>query len=321
MSKEQKEAVALILILTACIVSACLMLIVKPRVGALSDNRESLKRIEGEISKKRGRSRRLLKDTEKMGKLEAEVKENASGLFAGLDVGDLSRVVNIIMALNFPSMRLTYEGDKPSVLPGNRYSELTNEFMIIDGDFHDLVKFISVLETSNPGIRVTNIEMKSADRSGDGSGLVTVGIGVSMVGMYESDDVGVPRDWEPDIEPLYNPTNLRNPFGPPGRVAVESPRMGIRVQAFKLMVTGKTSDSLLIRSLMDDTTKARECIVGKLMPVFEPAKVRLEKIAKGYFVVRCEDGKRFKIFVRQKDETRGGTIIERGTIKSVDEEK
>ncbi len=230
-------------------------------------------------------------------------------------VGDLSKVVNTIMKSEFRNLKSNYLGDRAELLPGGRYNELVNELQLKDCDFHEAVRFISALETSNPGTRITNIEIDSAGTHSGRLGMVAVGLEVKMMGMYQGD--GIDADWQPVSAIAYDPGHRRNPFGESGLNLVVDPDMAFRDKVYNLKVTMDTGDSLWIKDTTQEKRGARECMLKKHMPVFEPEKIHLMKIHEDYFIVRRDDGKLFKLIIRQYNETIHGEVREHGTIKEL----
>ncbi len=315
MSKEQKEAIALIFILTAIVVAACVMLIIRPKLQDAAENKETLKKLTADLDKERAQSKQLLDFTEKGDRLRTLIEENEAGLFGGITVGDLSKVVNTIMKSEFRNLKSNYLGDRAELLPGGRYNELVNELQLKDCDFHEAVRFISALETSNPGIRITNIEIDSTGTHSGRLGMVAVGLEVKMMGMYQGD--GIDADWQPVSAIAYDPGHRRNPFGESGLNLVVDPDMAFRDKVYNLKVTMDTGDSLWIKDTTQEKRGARECMLKNCMPVFRPEKIRLMKIHEDYFIVRRDDGKLFKLIIRQYNETIHGEIREHGTIKEL----
>lgn len=318
MKKEQKEAIALIFIITAIIISACVMLVVKPRMKSIAEIKTTMKKVNADIDKQRKKSRTLLELTLKKDQFISTIAANEAGLFTGITVGDLSRVVNTVLKNGYRNLKINYLGDRAEVLPGGRYNELTNELKIQNCDFHEAVKFISALETSNPGLRVTNLQIENAAVKSEGDGTVSVGIEVRLMGMHEGG--GIPAEWEPPKTPAYEPAGMRNPFGI-GLGHQVDPEQTFKDKAYALKITMNTADSVWVKDTTQKDSGARECLLKKNMPVFEPVKVRLVSIHEDYFTVQRDDGKSFKLVIRQANETVGSEVYERGTIRDVIEVK
>jgi len=319
MSKEQKEVITLIFILTAIVVSACIMLVIMPKLKDVAGMKKSLKQVNIDIDKERTHSKQLLELSEKKDELIASIEANETGLFGGIMVGDLSKVVNTIVRSDFRDVRLNSLGDNAEVLPGGSYNELVNELTIKDCDFHEAIRFISTLENANPGIRISNIEINDGHSRVEELGKVTVGLEVRMVGLHDGE--GIELDWVPQSNAGYQPGDIRNPFGPSGMKAVVDPEQAFKDKAYSIKITMNTGDSVWVKDMSDEDRGARECLIKKYMPVFRPAKVRLMKIHEDYFIVQRDDGKVFKFHVREMNETISGKIRERGTIKEVEELK
>jgi hypothetical protein len=259
----------------------------------------------------------LLTLTQDKENLEVSVAQSEAGLFGGITVGDLSRVVNAIVKAKYPHLKVNYLGDQAEILPGKRYSELSNEFTVAGASYHDVMGFIGALETANPGIRVTNLDIATGTSRSEKPGTVTAGIQVKLVGMYEGS--GIPQEWSPENDSPYDSSGLRNPFGLPGSELTIDPEQAFKEKAFNIRVTMNTGDSLWIKDISKENSGARECLLRKLMPVFAPQKVRLYRIAEDYFIVVREDDKKvFKLVMRQNiAETTSGDEYERGDIKAV----
>jgi hypothetical protein len=315
MTKEQKETVAFIFILTAIVVSACIMLIVRPKLKDAAEDKETLKKITADLDKERAQSKQLLEFTEKEDRLRALINDNEAGLFGGITVGDLSKVVNTIVKSRFQNLKLDYLGDRAELLPGGRYNELVNELQLKNCDFHEAVRFVCAIETSNPGIRITNMEIDSAGVQSSPPGTVAMGLEVKMMGMHQGD--GVDAGWRPEADIAYQPGNRRNPFGKSGVNLIVDPDQVFRERVYGIKVTMNTGDSLWIKDMTQDRRGARECMLKRYMPIFEPAKIRLTKISEDYFTVRRDDGKQFKLIIRQYNEMIHGEVRERGTIKEL----
>ena len=319
MSKEQKEVITLIFILTAIVVSACIMLVIRPKLKEVAGIKNSLKQINIDIDKERTHSKQLLDLSEKKDGLIASIEANEAGLFGGIMVGDLSKVVNTIVRSDFQDVRLNSLGDNAEVLPGGSYNALVNELTLNGCDFHEVVRFISTLENANPGIRISNIEIDGGYTRAEELGKVTVGLEVRMVGLHDGE--GIELDWAPKSNGGYKPGDIRNPFGPSGMKAVVDPEQAFKDNAYNIKVTMNTGDSVWVKDMSDEDRGARECLIKKYMPVFMPAKVRLMNIHEDYFIIRRDDGKVFKLHIRVMNETINGKIRERGTIKEVEELK
>ena len=314
MNKEQKETIALIIIILSIIVAAFVMLVLKPKMKDISEVKKSIKKVNADIEKQRGHSKQLIDFNTKKEEFGNSISENESGLFGGITVGDLSEVVSTVVNSNFKDLKLTYLGDRAEVLPGSRYNELTNEIKIQNCDFHEVVRLISALEISNPGLRITNVAIEGAGVKPEGDGSVTAGMEIKFVGLHVGE--GIPSAWEPPKAPAYDPGEQRNPFGLGSRTKID-PEQEFKTKAMNIKVTMNTSDSIWAKDTTIPESGARECLIKKNMPVFEPVKVRLISINEDYFVVRREDGKTFKIIIRQSNETIGGKIYERGTVSQV----
>jgi hypothetical protein len=318
MSKEKKEAIALIIVATVICIVIFVMLVIKPRLNDIAEKRKAIKKITVEIDKQKKQSRQLIELASKKEKMETSISAAESGLFGGISIGDLSRTVNTVVKTGFKSMKLNYLGDRAELLPVERYTEISNELKIQNCEFYEAVRFIGVLETSNPGMRITNLAMESASVNSEANGMVTIGIEVKLMGMHEG--TGVPAEWAPPKTPGYEPTGIRNPFGT-GGTSIIDPEQEFKDRANNIKVTMNTADSIWVKDTSQPNSGARECLLKKSMPVFEPVKVRLIDIQENYFVVKRDDGKSFKLMVRQAKETSGGQTYERGTIREVIEIK
>ena len=74
--------------------------------------------------------------------------------------------------------------------------------------------------------------------------------------------------------------------------------------------------------MADEESGARECLRGRLMPVFEPQKVRLLRISEDSFIVRREEDKKvFRLKIRNRIEKINGREFQRGTIEDVNDFK
>jgi hypothetical protein len=297
------------------------MLIIRPKMKHVAENKKTLATVNEDIEKQRKHSKMLLTLTQDKEDLEAAVAQSEAGLFGGITVGDLSRVVNTIVKTRYPQLKVNYLGDQAEILPGKRYSELSNEFTVAGASYHNVLGFIGALETANPGLRVTNVDIATGTSRSEKPGSVTAGIQVKLVGMFEGN--GIPQEWSPESDTPYDSSGLRNPFGLPGSELVIDPEQAFKEKAFNIRVTMNTGDSLWIKDISKENSGARECLLRKLMPVFEPQKVRLYKIAEDYFIVVREDDKKvFKLVMRQNiGDTTAGDEYERGDIKAVIELK
>ena len=314
MNKEQKETIALIVIIISIIIAACVMLVIKPKIREIGEIKKSIRKVNSDIEKQRKHSKQLIELNTKKETCENNISANESNLFGGITVGDLSEVISTVARSNFSDLKLNYLGDRAEVLPGGIYNELTNEVKIQTCDFHEVVKFISALEMSNQGLRITNIELESASSKPEGDGNIIAGMEIKLLGLH--DGKGIPSEWEPPKTPAYYPGEQRNPFGEGGIKKVD-PELEFKTKAKNIKVTMITSDSIWVKDLSVPNSGARECLVKKIIPVFEPRKIRLLSINEDYFIIRRDDGKIFKMIVRQANETIGNTLYERGTISEV----
>ena len=156
--------------------------------------------------------------------------------------------------------------------------------------------------------------MENASFKPESDGNVTAGMEIKLLGLHEGN--GIPAEWQPPKTPAYDPGEQRNPFGS-GGIKKVNPEKEFIEKAMNVKVTMITSDSVWVKDLSIPESGARECLVRKIMPVFEPRKVRLLNINEDYFTVRRDDGKTFKIMVRQANEKIGNKLFERGTISEV----
>jgi hypothetical protein len=264
-TKEQTQTMALIAIVALVIVVGSYMGVIKPNLGHARDHADKTRKWADELTTQRRMVTKSLDIVRRAEGIEARTAELESQLRHGLLASRLTSCFEDLRRTHRFSFRFQNKLERIEPLNGGQYYELTNVFRILACDFYELVRFIHVLETTNPGVRVSDLEVRPHEAAAP-NGLVDAMIEVRLIGYKDGQD----EPWESASQDTFRPER-RNPFMPPGMGQVD-PNAPVRQKLASLCYNGTIGRGVLLRPSPEAAAQLVE--VGKLLPFFNE-KVRL----------------------------------------------
>jgi hypothetical protein len=209
-TKEQTQTITLLVLVGLIVAVGSYMGMIKPNLGRAKSYEENVNKWQAEIGEQQRVVKGNLDTVHRARTIEARTTELEAGLRHGLLAGRLTGCFEELMRAHGFNFRFQNDLEQIEVLNGGQYHELSNVFTIMAIDFYELVGFIQVLETTNPGIRISSLEIKAYDPQNP-SGRVQAQLEVHLIGFKDGRD----EAWESASVNTFKPER-RNPFTPPG---------------------------------------------------------------------------------------------------------
>ncbi len=313
-SKEQLELMVLMGLMILGVFVVCFVLFIKPNFNAIGAYKADIEKVKSAIDKERKIIKLCSADSHKAEELRKQMEERERMLFHGLRVGRLTEFFDTIRKNEKFYIKYKIDLEKVKEVYQDKYYELFNEFTILSCDYHLFGKFISALETANPGIRIAELELSGKDSDTGQEGLIDAKFQLRLVG-FKDENPTKEDEWTHQSKIEFNIGVKRNPFGPPGPGILYDPGEQFKRELASLVVTGTLRNALLIKEKYREYASAEVVAKGGMIKQLSE-EVRLIDFS-GYDYLRVErvrDKKIFKIVLVNIGERRG-------EVKEIIEEK
>ncbi len=264
-SKEQTQTMALVALVGLVIAVGSYMGMIKPNLGRAAKHKESVEEWTDELAKQRRILKKNLDTMHRAEAIEARTAELEGHIRHGLFAGRLTSCFEELRRTHGFHFRFQHDLEQIEPLNAGQYHELSNRFTVLSCDFYQLIRFIQVLETTNPGIRVSNLEVRAHDAD-QPDGRVDAQIELRLVGFKDGRD----DPWESGSEDTFKPER-RNPFCPPGMRGAD-PNASMREKLGAICFNGTIGRGALLRPVPDAAAELVEA--GEHLPCLDE-KVRL----------------------------------------------
>jgi hypothetical protein len=239
-SKEQTQTMVLVVIIGLAVAVGSYMGMIKPNLGRASEYEASYEKYSAELSQQRRQLKANLDAVHRARAIEERMAELEGRLRHGLFGGRLTRCFEELRHDHEFDFRFTNDLERIEPINGGRYYELSNQFEILSCRFFELIRFIQVLETSHPSLRLSDIEVRCHDIAAP-DGRVDARIELRVFGFKDGQDAA----WESASVDTFTPES-RNPFVPPGMVDAD-PHRGLRALLAQLQYQGTLENGALLR--------------------------------------------------------------------------
>ena len=277
-SKEQTQTMTLLVLVGLIVAIGSYMGMIKPNLGRARSYEDSLNTWRAEIGEQQRVVKKNLDIVHRAQAIGARAAELEAGLRHGLFAGRLTGCFEELMRTHEFGFRFQQDLEQIDALNDGQYHELSNVFTILRCDFYELVRFIQVLETTNPGMRISSLEVHAHDAQ-EPDGLVDAQLEVRLIGVKDGQD----QVWESASVDTFKPER-RNPFAPPGMRGVD-PHASMRDRLAAICFNGTLGRGALLRASPEaaaDLVKA-----GQDLPFFDEA-VRLVRFSSRVLLVYHE---------------------------------
>jgi len=265
-TRQQTQTIALVVLVGLMIAVGSYMAIIKPNLGRAGTHRASIKKWTTEL----GEQQRVVKKNLDSIQRAEQLEESTAGLEAhlrhGLFPGRLTSWFEDLRRTHGFEFRFQQDLEQSTPLYDGAYEELSNRFTILACDYHELARFIHLLETTNQGVRISDLKFEPHDAQKP-DGLVDAQIEVRLVGFKDSRD----DPWE-NADPEAFTSEGRNPFLASSEGAPD-PRASVRERLATVRSNGTIGTAALIRPRADEAAVLVK--IGGTLPSFEQEHVRL----------------------------------------------
>lgn len=280
-SKQQTQTMVLVVLVALVIAVGSYMGMIKPNLGRAGEYETQAKKWTSELAEQQRVVKKNLDTVQRAAEIEARIEELEGQLHHGLFAGRLTNCFEELRRTHGFEFRFQHDPERIDAQQAGQYHELSNRFTILACDFHEVVRFIQVVETSNPGLRVSDLEVR-AHTPEEPDGLVDAQIELRLIGFKD----GQEEPWESASEDTFAP-KTRNPFTPPGARGAD-PSAPIKDQLAGIRFNGTIGDGALIRPAEGEAAKLVKA--GQLLPSFD-GTVRLVKYSNRALLVYHEPSK------------------------------
>jgi hypothetical protein len=268
-SKQQVQTIMLLVLVGLIIAVGSYMSMIKPNLGRAGQYDTQLGQWKKELAEQRRVIKQNLDTMRGAAAMETRIAELETQLRHGLFAGRLTgHFEDLRRAYGF-DFRFQHDSEQIEPLLAARYHELSNQFTILACDFYEVVRFIQVLETSNPSTRLGSLEVRTHDPDKP-DGLVDAQIELRLIGFKDGRD----EPWENTANGAFNPER-RNPFSPPG-VGGPDPSASLQERLAVMCFHGTIGRAALLKPDPDSAAELVE--PGQYLP-FIKDKVRLIKFS------------------------------------------
>lgn len=280
-SKQQTQTIVLVVLVGLVIAVASYMGMIKPNLGRADECQAQAAKWTTELAEQQRIVKKNLDTLRKGQAIETRTAQLESQLHHGLFAGRLTSAFEELRRAHGFEFRFQHDPERIEPLPAGPCHELSNRFTILACDFYEVVRFIEVVETSNPGLRVSDLKVRAHDPEAP-DGLVDAQIELRLTGYKDGHD----EPWSSAAESTFKPT-ARNPFSPPG-VRNTDPNSPIKTRLAAIRSNGTIGDGVLIRPAANEPAELVRA--GELLPFFD-GTVRLLKYSSRALLVYHEPSK------------------------------
>jgi len=285
-SKEQTQTIVLVVLIGLVIAIGSYMGMIKPNLGRANESEASYKKFADDLAQQRRVLKSNLDTVQHAKAIEERTAQLEERLRHGVFGGRLTNCFEELRRAHGFDFRFTNDLEGIEPINGARYHELSNQFEVLSCQFFELVRFIQVLETNHPSMRISNLEVRSHDPAAP-DGLVDARIEVRILGFKDGQDAA----WESASVDTFTPER-HNPFAPPGAVDIDIHR-GLRGQLAQLQFQGTLGNCALLRPAPGSAAKlvraGQEFQVGGS----EGERVKLVRFSRSALVVCHEASKTY----------------------------
>jgi len=278
-SKQQTQTLVLVALVGLIIAVVAYMGMIKPNLGRASTYKKNVKKYADELTEQQRVIKKNLDTVHRTEAIEARTATLEEQLYHGLFAGRLTSSFEELRHTHGFDFRFQQDLEQIQPLESGRHYELSNRFTLLACDFYELVRLIQVLETTNPGVRVSDFEIR-AHSPDEPDGLIDAQIELRLIGFKDGSD----EPWTSASEDTFRPEK-RNPFSPPGFHAVVDPNAPMREQLANIRYNGTLGGAALIRPTQDASAELIEA--GEYLPFFKE-KIRLVKHS-SHVLILCHE--------------------------------
>ncbi len=253
-TKEQAEMLALLVLMGCAVVVLSFLYLVKPNFAAMTKSKAELTKTEAEIAKLSKARVDRAKGKQEMDTLMSVIGNGEGAIFSGLgadpplygvcvqaaDNADLKPSPAFGVQTTTDLLEFTEKGTDGKEVT-RHYVEVSQTLDVHSADFFSLCGFLSAVEKTSEGLRITHLEMdnQQLDQKEQEEGKVKVKVELGMLGIQEGEPKAIVMGKPEEIE-------ARNPFSPQEGGPV-GPKVDELINALKqIRVTGILSDSLIM---------------------------------------------------------------------------
>jgi hypothetical protein len=296
-TREQTQTMALLTLVGLIIAVGSYLGLIKPTLGRLGHIKASEHKWAAELDQQRLVVKQNREGLQRADTLQTRTTELEGQLRHGLFAGRLTACFEEVRAAHNFEFRCQHDLERVEPLQSGRYCELSNVFTILNYDFSEVCRFMQVLETDNPGIRISDLEIRAHDAA-DPAGLVDAQFEVRLLGFKDGrDDV-----WVSASQDTFTPGG-RNPFAQPGARQAD-PNASLKQRLALLQFNGTIGQGALIKP--SSTTPASLVKPGQKLPFYEEETVVLVRISTHALIVHHkETGTYYKLTLSTSGPTAG----------------
>jgi hypothetical protein len=239
-SKEQTQTIVLVVLIGLIIGVGSYMGLIKPNLGRAGKYEAAHQKQSAELAEQRRVLEANLDTVQYARALEGRTAELETRLRHGLFAGRLTSSFEELRREHGFDFRFTNDIEHVEPISSGHYHELSNQFEVLSCQFFDLIRFIQVLETSHPSMRVSDLEVRCHDSAAP-DGRVDARIELRVFGFKDGQDA----PWESAAIDTFTPER-RNPFAPPG-AADANPYKDLRGQLEQIRFQGTIGSGALLR--------------------------------------------------------------------------
>ncbi|MBN1919314.1 MAG: hypothetical protein JW889_15535 [Verrucomicrobia bacterium] len=239
-SKEQTQTIALVVLIGLVIAVGSYMGMIKPNLGRAGKHEASFQKLSADLAQQRRLLKSTLDDVQHAKAIEARTAELEASLRHGLFAGRLTSCFEELRRAHGFDFRFTNDLERIEPVSGGRYYELANSFEILSCQFFNLVRFLQVLETTHPSVRISSIEVWPHDTAA-ADGRIVARIELRVFGLKDGQDA----PWE-SASVEASKLEGRNPFAPPGVIELDVHR-GLRAQLALIQFQGTIDGNAWLR--------------------------------------------------------------------------
>lgn len=212
-NKQQSEMIIFLALVGLIFVIISHVMFIKPSFATASKCKAQMIKVEENIALEDIDAVKLRELSAEQRKLTRHTRELEKNLLHGLRYSRLIPFfTDIVSRYDFP-VKPSYGYERNTEVPVENFLEVYSKISIDSYDFMKLGSFINALESSNSGLRISNLTLSKEDPEID-NGRVKVEFELRLLGYKEESEQ--PEKWDPDPRVAFDVGEARNPFSRPG---------------------------------------------------------------------------------------------------------
>jgi len=209
-NKQQSEMIVFLGITALVLIVISYLFFIKPSFATANRCKGEMTKIEKEMTEEEKDVPKLKNLIAEQKKLTRHITEQEKNLLHGLSNNRLIPFFTAVVSqYDFP-IEPSYQYEKSEDVPLSDCIEVFSRINIRSYDYLELGQFINALESSNPGIRISEMTLARTVDSTGPSGLVDAEFELRLLGFRQQSEQN--EKWEPKPLVVFNAEGGRNPF-------------------------------------------------------------------------------------------------------------